>query len=262
MEKRFIITKEEKNRILEMHKNATKKNYLFEQDAATDVTAKGYSTYSANINNYPECIKMMGKPTKVKEEQLREFTHGVMGTGRLKGYTFFPFPVGDENKWTPDKSNQASFNKPGSYDVQSRIKYSCKSGMIEVEGKIYPPSRIPTTIDQLAKGGFYLRQGDKGPIVERIQSQLQASGELVKTTSVFDADTTAAVKSFQTKNQLKPDGIVGKNTWEKLSKVSAEIKTAQPKTITKVDSNAPQQTVQTRYGMVGPQPEEPAVASN
>ena len=64
------------------------------------------------------------------------------------------------------------------------------------EGKKSTPTITPKRIQQaLRNAGFY-----KGPIDGKIGPQ-----------------TKEAIKAFQKANDLKPDGIVGKRTWEKLS---------------------------------------------
>jgi len=58
--------------------------------------------------------------------------------------------------------------------------------------------------------------GDSGSGVRQIQSALAAKGYGVSVDGKFGAQTDQAVKSFQAKNGLKQDGIVGPATWAKL----------------------------------------------
>jgi N-acetylmuramoyl-L-alanine amidase len=58
-----------------------------------------------------------------------------------------------------------------------------------------------------------LRLKSKGPKVIELQLFLK-----VPATSVFDRVTLDAVKKFQVKNKLKPDGIVGPKTWAAIAK--------------------------------------------
>lgn len=55
-------------------------------------------------------------------------------------------------------------------------------------------------------------RGDSGPHVAYLQQALQGFGYAVDADGRFGPGTEAAVKDFQAKNGLKPDGWVGKNT--------------------------------------------------
>ena len=56
-----------------------------------------------------------------------------------------------------------------------------------------------------------LRKGSRGESVKRLQSLLNLLVD-----GIFGKLTDEAVREFQTANGLKPDGIVGDETWEKL----------------------------------------------
>lgn len=57
-----------------------------------------------------------------------------------------------------------------------------------------------------------LRQGDSGPAVRDLQALLR-----IPVDGAFGPRTAAAVRAFQTRNQLLPDGIVGPMTWAALA---------------------------------------------
>jgi peptidoglycan hydrolase-like protein with peptidoglycan-binding domain len=59
--------------------------------------------------------------------------------------------------------------------------------------------------------------GDSGDGVKQIQTALKAAGYKVTVDGQFGPQTATAVKSFQKKNGLKQDGVVGPKTWAKLS---------------------------------------------
>ena len=61
-----------------------------------------------------------------------------------------------------------------------------------------------------------LRRGAKGETVELLQELLNVAGIQVAIDGDFGVLTEEAVKKFQESNGLKPDGIVGPLTWEKL----------------------------------------------
>lgn len=60
------------------------------------------------------------------------------------------------------------------------------------------------------------RKGAKGVWIVKIQELLNRQGGKLKVDGVFGKKTLAEVKSFQEKNGLKPDGVVGKRTWNLL----------------------------------------------
>jgi len=63
-----------------------------------------------------------------------------------------------------------------------------------------------------------IKRGSQGELVEALQQRLQIAGYY---TGLIDGDfdliTEAAVKSFQFRNKLKVDGIVGDRTWFAIS---------------------------------------------
>ena len=106
-----------------------------------------------------------------------------------------------------------------------------KEGQKTVVGK---QRTIPTSIDQLSKQGYYLKLNDKNDLVKTIQTKLIDAGEEVAATGLFDQSTKNAVISFQTKNKLKPDGIVGVRTWSILSK--SKMDNMKPKEVTSLNT--------------------------
>lgn len=60
-----------------------------------------------------------------------------------------------------------------------------------------------------------LRIGDHGPRVEALRRRLVAAGDLKeggRPSRAFDEAVRSAVKAFQKRNQLEPDGVVGRST--------------------------------------------------
>ncbi len=62
-----------------------------------------------------------------------------------------------------------------------------------------------------------LRRGTRGNGVKMLQCYLNLYGEELSVDGSFGAETQAAVLQFQTENSLAADGIVGRNTWERLT---------------------------------------------
>ena len=61
-----------------------------------------------------------------------------------------------------------------------------------------------------------IKKGSKNLTVKTLQEKLNKLGYQISIDGIFGTKTEIAVKDFQTKNKLVPDGIVGKKTWEKL----------------------------------------------
>ena len=62
-----------------------------------------------------------------------------------------------------------------------------------------------------------LSYGSQGDEVKELQTALNSSGYSLDVDGVFGSKTQAAVKDYQTKNNLQVDGIVGTNTWASLT---------------------------------------------
>lgn len=83
------------------------------------------------------------------------------------------------------------------------------------------PSSSPTPSGAIPWTGVVYKRGSSGTNVKRIQNNLIASGHSVGSAGAdgsFGSATDSAVKAFQKANGLTADGIVGKNTWNKLVK--------------------------------------------
>ena len=82
-----------------------------------------------------------------------------------------------------------------------------------------PSVKIPLTVEEI-------KLGDKCQSVWILRTLLRGRGYrtkqniLLKRSRVFDANTDYCVKKFQAKNNLDVDGIVGKNTWAKLTGIN------------------------------------------
>ena len=65
--------------------------------------------------------------------------------------------------------------------------------------------------------GSLVREGQSGINVTIVQARLKELGYFTGTvTGKYEPSTTSGVKTFQTKNGLAPDGVVGPMTWAKL----------------------------------------------
>ncbi len=65
--------------------------------------------------------------------------------------------------------------------------------------------------------GYVLQPGDKGIEVENLQKALTSAGAYHgKITGLYDGETQAAVKAYQARNAITPDGVAGATTQQKL----------------------------------------------
>jgi len=166
MKNLFIITEEEKKRILGLHENATKRQYLSEQQKLFRKSADDGQTW---------VVDSFGKRIRLAKDD--DFDLPIYGQTIIS---------------TTTTTTAAPVKK-------ERV--------------------IPTTESQLSKGQGYLKYGDKNSLVSIIQDMLIFVGEKITKTGVYDRATYDAVKKFQTENKsitnqaLKPDGLLGKNTY-------------------------------------------------
>lgn len=95
----------------------------------------------------------------------------------------------------------------------------------------YLSNKNPNRVDALVNGVDFLDQseniiseGSTGDFVKELQEYLNIAADKypsigkLKVDGIFGPKTKAAVIEFQKLNDLTPDGIVGTNTWEALSK--------------------------------------------
>ena len=110
---------------------------------------------------------------------------------------------------------------PGSYWFGGNTVIKAKVNFIplienkiaELKGKTSTPS-IPTTTTAI------LRKGSKGSDVKTLQTKLNKLGYKLVVDGDFGSGTLDAVISFQNKNGLIADGIVGSNTWNTINKLA------------------------------------------
>lgn len=102
------------------------------------------------------------------------------------------------------------FEKPAVNNVSTRFRLASIaniSGYNEVETKVEVKENIKMDM---------LRKGSKGYQVKVLQSLLYLHGYQLEVDGDFGNNTNGAVVSYQTRNGLDPDGIVGDMTWNKL----------------------------------------------
>ena len=109
------------------------------------------------------------------------------------------------------------------------VSFSCKDPIFQGERK------FPKTEEDLLKPGFYLKIGDRGLLVQKLQKLLYNAAEGYATQlstnknkkpnftpfdGIFGPTTKAVVQEFQKDEQLKSvNGVVGPETWNKLKNI-------------------------------------------
>jgi len=73
MKRLFDISLEEKNRILEMHQSATKKNYLFEQNVNGDDETDNFDSVNIPVKKEPK----FDVPKKIEDSEVEEFSKAI-----------------------------------------------------------------------------------------------------------------------------------------------------------------------------------------
>jgi len=87
MENKFILSEEEKNRILNLHKTATQKQYLSEQNNASDV--RNYDPKLNVINIFPGCIYNDPRTINNSGERTNGDYYEKKGNGKFNGFYFY-----------------------------------------------------------------------------------------------------------------------------------------------------------------------------
>lgn len=202
MHNSFNITEEERRRILGIHENATKNSYLkIITEAAEDprvATAEEIKNDAKGDFSACTCVTKMGWKRGIDTGNNVYY----LNPNNNLGY----FPASD-----PIKGCRIYKNPP---DYNDFVKnFNCKQR---------PFAKQATSVSDLYKGASTLQKGDKNNLVSIINNGLINAGKLSaekKDSDVFDEKTKQAVILFQKENvdekgnKLRPDGVIGKNTY-------------------------------------------------
>ena len=102
------------------------------------------------------------------------------------------------------------YNGSGQAPTYARIirgNYGAKANIAEQTHRRSTGQRTP----------IVLRQGNRGAAVRQLQDLLVKQGSRISIDGAFGRGTFNAVRRFQTKHGLMPDGVVGAMTWAKLT---------------------------------------------
>lgn len=229
---KFVITEEEKQTILEMYNVTNPKKIVNEQDT-TNVWEK-----------FP-CVPKHPKARKSATSGGQEIY-------------FIPNGKGSEDTFYSNGTRifAAEGGKTGSYTCNDPI---------------FQTRKMPKTEEDLTKPGYYLKIGDRGPLVQKLQRLLFNADEgyanslsihknkkpnFTPFDGVFGPTTKSVVQEFQRDEQLKSaDGVVGPQTWSKLQNIrlkydwdvanqtiidteKQDLTKVEPKTVTQIPSSS------------------------
>lgn len=199
--KKILISESEKRAILNQHKKA---GYNISEQLmnAYDLVLNAYKgewfkdthvVKRGNVNGVPSAFidtgaEKMSFIIEPKTGTKRYFKHDSNNKLIQKGNWYIDTNLAyDELKMTPDKKSQ-----PNNSNTTEWIQ-------------------APSETD-IAQGKKIMKMGMKGDSVAKIQQELK----LTPVDSKFGKDTYNAVVKFQKSRGLKPDGIVGKDTYREL----------------------------------------------
>lgn len=118
--------------------------------------------------------------------------------------------------WMTQWGSKALGDEGRSYDEILRFYYG--------EDLTFPNAPVVAGVPE-SYPGKPLRLGDSGPAVRTIQEQLNRISNnyplipKVRTSGSFDEATQESVRTFQNIFHLTPDGVVGRDTWYKISEI-------------------------------------------
>jgi len=260
MYKSFLITEEEKTRILKLHESKKKQELglLMENVYGKKV---GF-TKGISEKDFKELVCSLAKEKygfSVKNGKINQLN---------SQYMYMSSPLTDSTdgkKWTELMSRE-NFYDPTNQDQPKNISIATWLDKADPTGKwqtyaigcMSKPQGgeeqkliVVPTIEQVknCKNKLSFKQGMKGETIKKIQGLLGSKyakilGPVNNTTKQYDGNfgpkTEKAVRQFQTDNNLKTDGIVGCNTINKMleilqSSVLTQKPVESPRTMTNSD---------------------------
>jgi len=117
--------------------------------------------------------------------------------------------------WLMVDDNRQKLAEALAKTIADRYGYKKSSGSASSSSSSKSKDETNVTMD-------WLHKGDKGEQVKVLQALLigygykDKKGKTLSRDGSFGANTDFAVRNFQSRNGLNPDGIVGDNTWAKL----------------------------------------------
>jgi hypothetical protein len=193
--KRILISESEKRTILNQHKKA---GYTISEQS-TDV-------YNTILNAYKKDTNF------VKRGKVNGVPSAFIDTGTAK-ISFIIEPKTGTKRYFKQNSNNKVIQKGNWYidtktnELKTTPDKPSQSDNSNTTQWVQAPSE-----NDIAQGKKIMKMGMMGDSVKKIQQELKLS----PTDSKFGKDTYNAVVKFQKSKGLKPDGIVGKDTYREL----------------------------------------------
>jgi hypothetical protein len=162
-------------------------------------------------------INFDGKPAQTTEKKkfpcLSKIAKYKIGPGKYR--------IGDGGVYFFNKNGKYAFTPDGGGKVRTGTWKCDASGFIEMNGirsKLNPTQWVQAPTEEEVKvGKKVLKSGMMGDFVKKVQNQLKVKG--INPGGVdgkFGKNTKNAVIQFQQTMGLKPDGVVGKSTYDQL----------------------------------------------
>lgn len=227
---KFIISEEERKRILNIHENATKNSYLkiITESTSHPNSKEPYKPSDTEIDNDIEAFKTY-------DDFLMCIVKSPRTMGWYKGYLGYTDDDGVDTQftyWTPNKTSGLGmlfYDFVGNSMKQTGDPLTLDNYKLigDVTCNSRPFSKPATDETQLLQGKGTLRIGDNNELVKKLQDYLVKLGKLdqSKVTGKFDKETKKAVEDLQGDEtigvKIKVDGVVGKNTWNKIMNSSS-----------------------------------------
>lgn len=208
MYKKIQVSKEEKDRILNLHESVNKNISVNESSTLKDPTRK---------DSYPLCVQQFGDPTKGDQGYW-----GINGNNNFSGYRFY------NNFRVIDRSRNVN-------------TYFCKGNIPYLGDKVSTTKGSKTSTVGFGVYGEnkILKIGSTGDLVKKVQNELSkvtqygggqriggnpnCGNDINSCDGKFGKGTHDAVRLFQEKmkqqsgdQNMKVDGIVGDETWQQL----------------------------------------------
>lgn len=117
----------------------------------------------------------------------------------------------------------------GKADIATLTKLYSDDIVMPTPDPLATPAPVPTLPPDIEFQGV-VSYGDKDKRVTKVQERLAALGFFDrKATGGFYQHTNTSVKEFQKYNGIKPDGVVGEDTWKAMFSMDAVTSSATPK---------------------------------
>lgn len=142
--------------------------------------------------------------------QMRAYQHGVAAI--LRHLRLDAERCAGHKEYAPKRKPDPTFNMG---EFRSAVRAI-------LAGNAPAPTPVPSAEPDGSRRPTLHRGGAASPELNRLQASLK-----LKQTGTFDAHTEAAVREFQRRHGLVPDGIFGPQSWAKLDELAKRVSAAE-----------------------------------